>query len=351
MELVSRRHGSFPSDTRPFDIPFDVSQQLCKKLEYDTIKGTLSRSPSRRDIEKDWLPGDPYIRLHDPQIAGLLHKEYSTPKLDSFARHLWLVGRPDSAHIASLTHQVVRGRRIVLTDDPELHLVWYHDRVFVKPLPNYLLSHPFWEHCCRSSTFSHSDKAQTGPICRALAGFIRTYTYLIRHKSDFELATHSDHRLINKDIRFSDLIRLLETVGHRVSDEDVSPRWRYGELRLSRLNLWSRIVLKHHNFATVHGQYSEYVAQFYAPLLFVFAVLSVMLNAMQVGTSINKSTAGEKYVEILGRISKVFVPLSLLIVAVAVVWFLATIATTLMRVIILGLRTQAQRRLRYRRSS
>lgn len=38
-------------------------------------------------------------------------------------------------------------REIIVTEGPRLHLVWIYDRVFIKPLPRYLLSYTFWsEH-------------------------------------------------------------------------------------------------------------------------------------------------------------------------------------------------------------
>ena len=317
-------------------------------ISYKT--NSSEKTPSREDeTAKVWLPGDPSIRLNDPQTATSLLEQYATPKLNAFAKHLWLVGRPDSTHIATLTHQVVRRRRIVVTGDPELHLVWIHDRIFIKPLPDYLLSYTFWEHSILRME-SCSGSVQNSALCEALSGFIRTYCHLIRHKSDFLLATHSDHQLINPKLRFSDLMQLLQAIERRVTDRDVSPRWRYGELRLSRLNFWSRALLKHHNFVKIHGQYSEYVAQFYAPLLFIFAVLSVILNAMQVGLSIDRDSAGDLYANIFASLSKVFVVLSLFIVAVAVIWFLVTIFAVAARVALLGLRTQAQKRIRQRRA-
>jgi hypothetical protein len=39
----------------------------------------------------------------------------------------------------------MKRREIVVTEDPRLHLVWIYDRVFIKPLPKYLLSHDFWQ--------------------------------------------------------------------------------------------------------------------------------------------------------------------------------------------------------------
>ena len=50
-----------------------------------------------------------------------------------------------SANINALHRQRVKGRHIIITEEVRLHLVWIHDRIFVKPLPKYLLSHVFWE--------------------------------------------------------------------------------------------------------------------------------------------------------------------------------------------------------------
>lgn len=351
-EPSSRRDRAVPAEVHFHNegniasMPFESSQQLCDKLSYDELQNVLVRSESTRKIQKDWLPGDPRIRLGDPHFADSIYKEYATPRLNGFSPFLWLVGRPDSAHVASLTHQIVRGRRIILTDDPELHLVWIRDRVFIKPLPDYMLSYAFWDYFLRGDMSTAMGMSQQKRLYHSLSGFVRTYSHLVRRRSDYDLARHPDHRLIGKNIHFSDLIQLLEAMERRVQDQDVSPRWRYGELRLSRLNFWTRVLLKHHNFAKVYGQYSDYVAHFYAPILFLFGVLSVILNAMQVGLSLHQPNAGGEYLELLSRVSRVFVPLSLFVVAVAIAWFLVAVVTTILRIVLLGIKTQVQRRVR-----
>ncbi|KAB5515648.1 hypothetical protein GE09DRAFT_1195942 [Coniochaeta sp. 2T2.1] len=65
-------------------------------------------------------------------------------------------------------------------------------------------------------------------------------------------------------------------------DVDVSPRYHYGELRLSRLNFYAPFLFGKFNFQKPHGQYSDYFARFYGPVLFGFAVASTVLNSMQV---------------------------------------------------------------------
>ena len=231
--------------------------------------------------ERHYLPGQPRIDLQDPSIAQYLETEFLTRDLDRLAPHLWLVATQSSSHISSLTHQIVRGRNIILTEKPELHLVWIYDRVFIKPIPKYLLSNAFWK-------FYLLEKASPIPeplrhdIRKAAVGFLQSYIYLIQHKSDFRLAKNETHRLLPKKVSYHDFIKFI-TAFREVQDEDVSPRYRFGELRLTRLNLWSKILLRRFTYQKVHWQYGAYLAQFYGPLLFIFAVLKISLSAMQVG--------------------------------------------------------------------
>src|SRR5271155_5226173 len=68
----------------------------------------------------------------------------------------------------------------------------------------------------------------------------------------------------------------------RARDADVSDRYQYGELRLSRLNLYAPFLFHRFYYEQVHGQYGEYFARLYGPILFIFAVVSTLLNAMKV---------------------------------------------------------------------
>jgi hypothetical protein len=65
-------------------------------------------------------------------------------------------------------------------------------------------------------------------------------------------------------------------------DEQASPRFGFGELRLSRLNLWSVILLRQMHYFNIFRQYDSYFSRFFQPLLFGFAVFSLLLSSMQV---------------------------------------------------------------------
>lgn len=68
-----------------------------------------------------------------------------------------------------------------------------------------------------------------------------------------------------------------------VSDDFVTPRYRFGQLRLTRLNIWAKPVLGQWQFHKLSWQYADTFASLYAPLLFAFGLLSIVLSALQVG--------------------------------------------------------------------
>ncbi|EDN97567.1 hypothetical protein SS1G_12419 [Sclerotinia sclerotiorum 1980 UF-70] len=224
------------------------------------------------------------------------------------------MSKHDSKSISPLHRQKVKGRDIVITEDPRLHLVWYHDRIFIKPLPKYLLSHYFWEaYLCINR---HSSPEQI-TLQKAVLGYLRTYIYLIKYESDFRIAIDDKLQLIPPDItflKFCDFIASLENL----PDIDVSGRYAYGEIRLTRLNLYSKIFLKKFSFHRVRTQYSDYFASFYGPLLFVFAIVSVVLSAMQVSMAINFDVT--KQWKSFEQFCQWFSIICLSVVAILVLW-------------------------------
>ncbi|KAJ5881914.1 uncharacterized protein N7529_000586 [Penicillium soppii] len=237
-------------------------------------------------MKNDHLPGEPRLELEDNGISEYLRSEFMTGILDDLSPYLWLVATQNSAHVSSLTYQVVRGRNIIITENPGLHLVWIYDKVFIKPMPKYLLSHAFWQFYLIDPNSTIPAHQREG-IKKAALGFMRSYAYLIRHKSDFNLATNDDHRLLPKKIKHSAFIKFILHFKD-IPDESVSSRYKFGELRLSRLNFWVTIFLGHFTYHNVHGYYSAYFARFFGPLLFIFALLSVLLSAMQVALAVGQ---------------------------------------------------------------
>jgi hypothetical protein len=124
-------------------------------------------------------------------------------------------------------------------------------------------------------------------IRKAALGYLRTYRYLIRHESDFIIAKQDHLNLIPQDVGWAEFCQFISAFD-QVKDTDVSDRYSYGELRLSRLNFYAPFFLGKFRFEQIHGQYSDYFARLYGPILFVFAAVSTMLNSMQVELAVEQ---------------------------------------------------------------
>ncbi|KAF2274922.1 uncharacterized protein EI97DRAFT_434827 [Westerdykella ornata] len=258
-------------------VPFSHEIELCPELQLREIEGQKRLVSTTKLLR---LPGHPGIPLAaEPEVRNLLEREMMTPDLNRMAPHLWLVAKPSSDHCNPLHEQVVRGRNIVITENPELHLCWFDSRVFIKPIPRYLLSWAFWRHYLNDSD-ADSDPKEKGRLIEAVLGYMRSYSFLVRHESDYRIAV-KEH-LIPVTTTYEDFMIFISSFAE-IQDSQVSPRYRFGELRLRRLNMWAPVLLKRTNFHKIVWQYGDYLAQYYAPYLFFFSIFSVVLSAMQVG--------------------------------------------------------------------
>ena len=224
-----------------------------------------------------------------------------------------------SSNISALHRQKVKGREIVVTEDPRLHLVWIYDRVFVKPLPRYLLSHLFWSQFLsteQSVSRGRTQKEQQiyARIRTSALGLLRTYYYLIQHESDFQIACKDDVQLLPSDISWEEFCRFSQKfLG--ISDAAVSERYYYGELRLTRLNFYAKFLLRKFQYERIRGQYGVHFARFYGPLLFVFGIFSLILSAMQVELAVETLLTSSQWQKFL-HACRWFVIVTLLCMAV-----------------------------------
>ena len=259
-----------------FPPPFSQANQLCDEL--DIIENDRQNSASKEQSVS--LPGQPRIKITDTtRLNEFLEEEFWAQDLEAMARRLWIMTTPSSANVNSLHRQKVKGREIIVTEDPRLHLVWIHDRVFIKPIPKYLMSHVFWKHFLLDGSSTLNDRRIS--VKKAALGYLRTYTHLIRYESDFVIAQQKNLRLIPLDVDWIKFCHFLSEIS-TIKDADVSGRYHYGELRLTRLNFYAKFLLRRFHYEQVHGQYGDYFARLYGPILFVFAIASTILNSMQV---------------------------------------------------------------------
>lgn len=203
-------------------------------------------------------------------------------------------------------------------------------------MPAYLLSHAFWTYAF-SSQYSPYSKEVSDCLTRTASGFLRTYIHLIQYESDFRLA--KEHCLIPSSTTWTAWNAFISPLGD-VLDTEVSPRYQFGELRLSRLNFWSKFFLGRMNYFQVTGQTHRYLARIFAPLVFVWATCNVILAAMQVVMSEQALYDYDDH----GRWSKFrymsrwFSIAILLVVALAVLSFLLLLCGRFMKQLVFALR-------------
>lgn len=257
--------------------PFKKAHELFNKNNSSQLAGSL--------------PGYPQIPLDDTtELWNFIKKDICAPTLEALSPRLWWMSKQSSAHIWPLHYQAIKLRSIVVSENPELHLVWYYDRIFIKPLPKYLSSLDFWD------TYLKSQPPLSGPehkiIKRSALGLLRSYRYLLQYESDFYIA--QEKHLIPSTATWESFSLFLLDL-RWINDEDVTDRYTFGEIRLSRLNFYIKFFLWKSTFHRIDGQYGAYFARFYGPLFFIFGILSVLLSALQVEMAVESMTSNIWY--------------------------------------------------------
>ncbi len=206
---------------------------------------------------------------------------------------MWIVGLPSSPR--SLHMQRIKYREIVVAEQLDLHLVWSPSRIFVKPLPRFLLSAQVWQQWL----------CPNHDLYRSALGFLLSYVALIEREVDFHLA--KDLHLIPPEVTwpcwhaFASEILLSSHTAQSLMYElctpsssstsleaqiSVNPRFFYGELRLGRLNWIYRVyLLRPRGYLSGCTTYGTFVRDNVDSLITIFAYATIVLSAMQVGLS------------------------------------------------------------------
>ncbi|EHK17954.1 uncharacterized protein TRIVIDRAFT_136338, partial [Trichoderma virens Gv29-8] len=236
------------------------------------------------------------------KIRSYIQSELQASVLDQLAPHLWLFSRKSGSHINALHQLFSKTRKVVIIEDPGLHLVWHEDVFYVKPIPNWLLCSAVWDQqLIGLSTVPSSPSpasislAHCSDLTKSAIGFLRSYSWLIRHPSDFALARQAN--LVPEGIDGVDFETFIRTF-RTLPDAAVTERYHYGQLRLSRLHLATRLVRPvsvvgmkrrkiwwyYHETRWTAGQYfRDYITVF----ITAFAVLSLALSGMQVALAVD----------------------------------------------------------------
>jgi hypothetical protein len=135
--------------------------------------------------------------------------------------------------------------------------------VFIKPIPCYLFCREFWEYIGQADT----------SVWKAAAGFMRTYCYLIRHEVDFPRANNPDLQLIllvdDQVLTFDSFVRFISQF-QMLDNSQVSPRFSYGTLQLTRLNNMAPFCMGKLTYFHIQSQWTDYLGTFITPVVTLF---------------------------------------------------------------------------------
>ncbi|KAL2126774.1 hypothetical protein VTI74DRAFT_270 [Chaetomium olivicolor] len=204
-------------------------------------------------------------------VTACIDKELDLRRLTSIHDWLWIVGRPMPPR--PLHYQLLVRREILVTEQMDMHLVWTTGRIFVKPVPSFLLDPRFWTEylCC----------------------FLFSYAALISHESDFRIA--EEKHLLPQGLKWPAWRTFVEQLDTEHVYGDIDPRFCYGELRLSRLNeIYFLFRTPFRGYMSRWNQYGSFFRDNLAWLAGTTVYIAIVLTAMQVGlvTDILKDNHG-----------------------------------------------------------
>ncbi|RFU79545.1 subtilisin-like serine protease [Trichoderma arundinaceum] len=288
---MSEQHqAECPFDTDPFEENgIDRQDLLPATYHYHQSNGYRKRR----------CVGDP-----SNDVAHFLSSELSLKGVEGMLKHLWFAGAKRPA--TQLHYHVALGREVAVTDRMDLHLMWNaNGKIFIKPIPRYLLSTRFWadnllcsEHCpCLYDPTTACNKSHERRIAR---GFLYTYVCLISSDSDFQIATEK-HLLPRgpgqKPMSWQTWKTLARSIIRNHDPNQMHPRFRHGELRLSRINAINRFI--HLSpFEAYFNSWNDYSSFFRDNLHWIAAStvwLVLVLTAMQVGLAAEPLQDNERF--------------------------------------------------------
>ncbi|KAK0614333.1 hypothetical protein B0T14DRAFT_438865 [Immersiella caudata] len=301
-------------ETPPHLLPSPPStSSTSHPLPFTTNPLLKDDAPSSPETPKDCLPDQfpASFRLSDDLHAptgipplDLIADELSPRRLHQRIRYLWLAGRPVPPR--PLHHQVLLGRDIYLSERIDLHLVWGGGRIFVKPLPRYLLSPEFWRGYLIPGFGENGGEMEEREHLRQCAmGFLLSYVALISYESDFRIAIEKG--LLPRQISWGRWRRFVREILHAQEGEgekgggrlwgDVAERFIYGELRLNRLNI-IEVVLRgplSRGFLATWTSFGSFYQYSSAAIIAGTAYILLILSAMQVGLGTTKLAEDEVF--------------------------------------------------------
>ncbi|KAM3554896.1 hypothetical protein ARSEF4850_006247 [Beauveria asiatica] len=225
-------------------------------------------------------------------VTACVEEELDLQRLTSIQGWLWVAGMPLPPR--ALHHQILLGREIFVTEQMDMHLVWTTGRMFLKPIPRFLLEPAFWiryltcQKCGCSPDTNRAIRAVTQTDCRCpglrrrALGFLCSYAALLSHESDFLIAR--EKHLLPLEVTWCGWRMFVKQLDTEHIYPHIDPRFVHGELRLSRLNkIYALARTPMRGYMARWDRYGAYLHDHFAWLASATVYIAIVLTAMQVG--------------------------------------------------------------------
>lgn len=254
--------------------PFPPTSSLIAREDLVLPAAFTDLSPLARELQ-------PLRFEHRNEVHRFLCAFFDLSRFNAIRKMLWLIAVHGAPR--SLYYQKFLRREIVITEELDLHLVWAKSRIFIKPLPDFLLNYDFWEAYISCEPQLH----------RAACGLLYSYCGLIRFGHDLQVA--QECHLVNVDLDYRTWTEFGRTVLPNLNPKDsntMDTRFQYGELRLNRLDTIYRYSPHKFSVSSILQGFPHALTESYVPYMdqynnavSAFGVIVIILSAFNLSLS------------------------------------------------------------------
>jgi len=254
--------------------PFPPTSSLIAREDLVLPAAFNDLSPLARELH-------PLRFEHRDELHRFLCAFFDLSRFNAIRKMLWLIAVHGAPR--SLYYQKFLGREIVIAEELGLHLVWAKSRIFIKPLPDFLLNYDFWEDYISCEPQLH----------RAACGLLYSYCGLIRFGHDLQVAQQC--HLVNVNLDYRAWTEFARTVLPNLNPEDsntMDTRFQYGELRLNRLDTIYRYSPYKLSISSILQGFPHALTESYVPYMeqynnavSAFGIIVIVLSAFNLSLS------------------------------------------------------------------
>jgi hypothetical protein len=232
-----------PSICKP---PFPSTSSLVTQEDLVLPAGFNDLTPVARELQ-------PLRAEHRDEVHRFLCAFLDLSRFKALRKMLWLIAIHGAPR--SLYYQKFLRREIVIAEELDLHLVWAKSRIFIKPLPDFLLNYDFWETHISCEPQLH----------RAACGLLYSYCGLIRFGHDLQVA--KDCHLVNANLDYRAWSEFARTTLSNLNVDNIDTRFQYGEMRLHRLDTIYRCSTDGFSLSSIFQGFSHALNESYVPYM------------------------------------------------------------------------------------